>query len=268
MDIGPSKSGIIVFAILLVSCVDPTPSAADPQYVTPPVSSPSSEVPLDSSTFPVRFDAVAEEDLTCFFGNSELYGVNLPRFQILGVVGRNNIGDWILVRLEQFKDCWVETVLLNLSGDINSLPIISISQPPILMPTATSAPTDTPIPNLVNTSTPIAPTPIPIELRWKVLYFECNGSGEVTLVAIDLDISGGIPPYTSIPQLPINGIPKQSLSIEVKSNTIDGEPSRTINFNIPRSSDFKCRGSGPITGPLTSLPTRPTATPCKNNKCP
>lgn len=216
-----------------------TLTSKPPMYITFPPTFIS--VPSSTPTPPAIFEAIAENDLSCFFG--EIYEVNLPRFQIVSVVGKNSTGDWILVRLEEFNDCWVETTLLNLQGDVNSLPVIFSSRPP----TATSTLVDTLPTEPVGTSIPT------IELRWKVLYFECNIRGDVNFVTIDLDISGGVPPYKSDPQLPIFTVPGESLSIKVNSNTIDGEPSKTINFTVPRSSDFKCSGTGSIPGPITPV---------------
>jgi tetratricopeptide (TPR) repeat protein len=189
-------------------------------------SEPVSEILIP--TLPAIFPAVAEENLSCFFGSSKDYDVNLPRFQIVMVIGKNSTGDWILVRLEEFADCWIETNLLNLQGDTNALPVVTNSLPPIRTPTAVI-------------TTPADPlVPEAIELRWKVVNYDCNDRGDVTTVTVDLDITGGVLPYAFSPALPINAVPGQSISITVSSSTSDGEPSKTISFTVPRSADFNC----------------------------
>jgi hypothetical protein len=91
-------------------------------------------------------------------------------------------------------------------------------------------------------------TPVsPIKLLWKVVTFECNPRGGVNNVVIDLIISGGIKPYTSSPELPVNALPEQYLSITV--NSANGGPSGIIEFTVPRSSDFRCRRPGYNPGP-------------------
>lgn len=255
MSIGMCKSGIIVLAIFLVSCGD-TPVGTAPPFITPPIVSPDVPLATPIPTLPAVFEAVTKEDLSCFFGTDGVYSVTLTQFQVVMVVGKNTIGDWILLRLEQFADCWAELRLLNLHGDINSLPVIS---DPLMTSTSTLTPVVSP------TATPTDAVPAnfdPVELRWKVITYECNGRGDVISVTIDLDISGGIPPYTSDPPLPVNTVPRQILSIKVSSDTIDGEPSKTINFPVPRSSDFKCRNSGNIPSPQLTDPTS-TPTPRK-----
>jgi hypothetical protein len=230
--------------VILTGCTPPsngfTATAPNPENFSP-------EVPGTTSTLPVIIQAVVEENLTCFFGNGEGYDVNLPQFQIVKVVGRSSTSYWILVKSEEFADCWIETSLLYFQPgiDINALPIITQLSSPIITPT-------------------VLPSPVvtaqldPLELQWKVLSYDCNDRGEVTSITIDLDVTGGISPYKFSPELPIHALPEQRVSIVVSSNTDDGEPSKTITFNTPRSADFKCKGTGHNPGPPTPRSTEPS----------
>jgi len=212
-------------------------------------------------TTQIEFQLVTKENVSCFFGASGKYLVSLPPFLIVSAVGKNITGEWILLGSEEFADCWAELRFLDPKGDINSLPVIVTSLPPILSPTST--PTSIPTPDTATPSTNQTPLP-PIELSWKIINYDCNESGIVTSVTIDLDITGGIPDYTSTPNLPVYAVPEQDISIRVSSGTIDGEPSRVINFTVPRAADFKCRGSGNNPGPqpvITEPPVPPTEPP-------
>jgi hypothetical protein len=93
-------------------------------------------------TLSVIFQAVTKEDLNCYFKN--YLSVNLPQFQIIDVVGKDFTGEWILIRSEQFADCWIRVDLLDFQiNHPDSLPGVSNPPPPSLslIPTSTSTPT-------------------------------------------------------------------------------------------------------------------------------
>lgn len=88
--------------------------------------------------------------------------------------------------------------------------------------------------------TPIGITPI--AATWKILSYDCANS-KATGALIDLTVSGGMPPYTYSPALPIYAQPGEIVRITVRSNTSDGEPSITSSFTVPSATDasvFKC----------------------------
>lgn len=207
--------------------------------------------PTFASTLPPIFQAVAKDDTTCYFGTNDGYDafVTIPQYSIVSVLGKDTSGQWMLVRLEGFADCWIHSTSLQLMGSDGNLPLITTSLPPVT----------TPVPSTSVITTQLAnQTPSPsMGLTWKVLSFDCY-DGKVTRVLVDLNVSGGILPYSYSQQLPMYAKPEQVVSITVKSSTQDGEPSNRISFPIPRASDFKCDkddGSNTVPPPPIITPT-------------
>lgn len=201
-------------------------------------------------TLPPIFQAVTKEDTICYFGTNEGYDayVTIPQFSIVSVLGQDTSGQWMLVRLEGFADCWIRSTVIQLKGN-ESLPVITSSLPPVITPVPSST--------TVITTQLANQTPIPsIGLAWKILSFDCL-DGRATRALVGLDVSGGVPPYSYSQQLPMYARPEQIVSITVKSSTSDGEPSNRISFPIPRASDFKCdkEGSNPVPQPTIAPPT-------------
>ncbi len=202
--------------------------------------------------------AVAKDDLICYLDGTSTISVNLPQFLTMMATGRDEDWDWVLVSTEEFKPCWVELSLLEIKGDLSGLPVVTTSHPPVKVPTIT------PTPVILTTQTDQSIDPI--NILWKVKSYACNDNGTVYNVAIDIDVSGGIPPYKFDSEIPINAIPNQTISVNVKSDTLDGEPSGKITFTVPRAADFICNRTGENPGPqpgpiLTDTPKPPpTAT--------
>jgi hypothetical protein len=101
----------------------------------------------------------------------------------------------------------------------------------------------------------------PINAKYEVKGHECKG-GKATSVTIDLIISGGLPPYTTSPKLPLLTEPGKLLSIMIYSNTDSQEPSREIKIDVP--TKFDCPKEDTPTQRATSPdpdPTQPTQPP-------
>jgi len=244
----------LVYIMVFASC-DPGKaiSTVPPDYGEPQLSTsiPTSNEDVTQETITPTllaiFNAVAKEDVVCFFGNNVGYDatVSLRQFSIVEVVGIDITREWILVRLKEFTDCWIQSTSLELNGDVNLLPFITDLLPPSKISTQFD------VTQLVN-QTPYSP----VELRWEILSYDCNSQGRATGVLVKLNAKGGIPPYIYSPELPMYAKPEQVVSVKVNSNTLNGEPSGAIKFTIPRASDFKCdkQGNNPVSTPVPATP--------------
>jgi hypothetical protein len=217
--------------------------------------SPQPQIPTETATsIPVSLStlqAVTKEELSCYFLNDRGYNavVYIPPFEVVMVVGQNLTGRWGLVNLTGLADCWVHLDLLDLKGDVYSLPVIVSDLPPMINHSTDEVATES------------QSTVSPIIIDWKVKSYYCNENRRVENVTVDLDISGGMAPYTTSPVVPITTSPGQTLSIRVTSNTPNGEPSRMISFVVPREDSFTCAKSGDNTDapsdPIDPTPTDP-----------
>ncbi len=222
-----------------------------------PNNTPLSTLVVKESPTPdvILFSAVTKEDATCYFGTNEGYNafVMIPQFSIVSVLGQDQRGEWMLVTLEEFTNCWIQSSSLQLQTN-DLLPFYS----------SLPLPVKTPIPSPTFAATQLAnQTPNPtLGLTWKILKFECFDK-KATRAYVDLNVSGGVPPYTYSQDLPMYARPQQVISIKVSSSTSDGEPSNIISFTIPRASDFKCdnEGNNPVIPAPTIKPITPTNTP-------
>jgi len=178
--------------------------------------------------------AVTITDTPCYAGNNE-FTITVSQYVIVGVIEKNNSGNWVRVKVNEVVSCWVELRLLKFANnDLAFLPSVDVPPPQILTPTIISTPRD------------VITTPFPLLIRWKILSYDCFNDVPIG-VTIDLDVEGGIPAYTFSSALPIYTKPGQFLEIIVYSDTVSREPSGTIEFTIPNAEDatvFKCTQSG------------------------
>jgi hypothetical protein len=174
----------------------------------------------------------------------------IPEGWKIVIIGKSDVqADWLLVTPhDSTEPCWIKFNNLSITiADFQDIPVNSVSTAPTLTPT------------------PL----VSLEINWKILSYDCS-NGQVTGVRVDLNVSGGVPPYTYLPELPLYAKPNQVVSINVKSNTSDGEPSGIIKLTIPSTSDFKCgeSGSNPGSTPLPSTtPLPPTVMPPTPTLC-
>ena len=151
----------------------------------PPTVTPFSQT--ETNNFQPRFQAVIiKENTGCVIERYQGLDVvvSLHQFQIVDVIGRNDIGDMLLVRIEGIRDCWSEATSLDTQGDVSSLPIITFFHP----------------------STPITDTPSPVidlEVTYKVDVIECTCGGRLGKALVTLTISNGIAPYYINSQEPV-----------------------------------------------------------------
>jgi hypothetical protein len=226
---------VFIICFLITSC---TPSETPTPAALPVIDwTPQPQIPTETATSipvsPSTLQAVTKEEISCYFMNDRGYNavVYIPPFEVVMAVGQDLTGRWGLVSLTGFTDCWVRLNLLDLKGDVRSLPVISAQLPPML----TSA---------IAAISEVQPTIAPIILVWKVISHYCNADRHVESVTVDLDISGGVGPFTTSPPVPLTASPGQTLSIKVNSNTHNGEPSSMISFVVPREDSFTCANSG------------------------
>ncbi|MEW6287709.1 MAG: hypothetical protein AB1509_15940 [Chloroflexota bacterium] len=130
----------LLFCLLLTSCENTvTPTENLPiRTLSPQETVTLTPTPTLTDT---PFLASAYESTPCFSGTSvEYQWVNtIERGKIVIVLGKSSIlGEWLLIRKDDFPDCWVERSKLVLNFDIAILPVISTPLPP----TATSTPTN------------------------------------------------------------------------------------------------------------------------------
>ena len=160
---------------------------------------------LPTSTPSTSFDAVVKEDGFCFFENSRSESrAFIPQNKIVGVIGKNVTGEVILLRWEDFADCWMLERLLDLQDkNVDILRVIDTSFPPetiflLAQPTEepTEAPTEEP------TEEPIQPA-FDVEVDIKTIVCACGG--KAGKARITLTFKGGKAPYTVNGQTPVNG---------------------------------------------------------------
>jgi hypothetical protein len=187
------------------------------------------------------FQAVAKEEVGCYFVKDNLYiaEVYLDQYAVIFVVEQDRTGQWGLVRLPEFTDCWADLQSLDLKVDLNSLPFSPNPPPPIISSIIATQEVQSTIATQEAQS-----TAVPITLAWEVKSHYCNNDRHVESVTVDLDISGGVAPYITDPIMPITVPPGQALSVTVKSSTPNGEPSSIISFVVPGADNFKCASSG------------------------
>lgn len=245
-------AGIVFCLYINRGRIIPTPTTTE----SPPTTS-------LSPTLPVIYQAVAIEDTTCYFGTNQGYDAFVPihQFSIVSVLGKDLSGEWLLVRLEGFADCWIQSKSLQ-PQDSGNLPVITSSLPPVRTQVPSTAVASTAVATITTQLANQTPYP-PITYTWSILSFECNSNGRATRAKVNLNVSGGVPPYKYSPPLPEFVKPEQVVSLQVSSNTSNGEPSNIISFPIPRASDFKCdrEGDNQVPPPPTSPPpTKPSFT--------
>ena len=164
----------------------------------------------------------------------------IPKGWRIVIVGKSDLqAAWLVVTPhDSTESCWIRSDVFSLtSADLLDVPV----NPVIVVPTK---------------------TPEPISITWKLVNYDCsNGLGRGAL--IDLEISGGIQPYTTSPEMPLYAQPNELISITVMSDSTNGEPSKNIKFTIPDASDnsfFKCDPSAPTSTPRPVSPTPPPPT--------
>ena len=189
----------------------------------------------------------------CFAGPGENYAIqtNIPTGWIVVIYGKNDLkADWVLITPHDSNNqCWVASSSLTPFDSLTLQVELVSTLVPILAVT-----------NIIPTD------PSQIKVEWRILSYDCSNAGKAIGALIGLDVSGGVPPYAYSPQIPVSAQPGQVVSITVKSNTSDGEPSDLIKFTVPSASDtsvYKCdrpgNNSGPTSPPSTSIP--PTTIP-------
>ena len=178
-------------AILLAGCSSyylPPPPTVTPFYGFPPPPTVTPFSPTEMFKLSPSFQAVTKENVKCFFGYNQ--GIEtfayFSQFLIVDVIGKNYAGGWILVRVNGLQDCWVETNLLILYGDVSLLPIVTTAFPSI---------------SIIDTPSPVIATDL--EVTYKVDVIECACRRRLGKAIITLTISNGIAPYYINNQEPV-----------------------------------------------------------------
>ena len=102
-----------------------TPDFTPTESMTPTITLTPSKTPTPTSTPEVRGVVLQQSNCRYGPGSAYLYEWGLYPTNRVTVLGRNQEGTWVYVDPWNYTDkCWVKTDLLELSGDVSSVPQI------------------------------------------------------------------------------------------------------------------------------------------------
>ena len=249
---------IVVLLIIAISVWTIVKAVKDPgsDGMIPPTSTPSA-----------IFDSVIREGSFCFFENSKNWESKsfIPNSKIVGTIGKNITGEWILVRWENFADCWVLLKFLDIQDHrADELPVIDKPFPPsdaVLQLTEEPAqlteepaqlteepaqPTEEPAQPTEEPAQPIEEPTFEVDVDTNTIECACGkSSGKAK---ITLNFKGGQPSYIVNGQTPVKGDNTSfetilGVKIHLKVISADGQVWED-DVNIPYCSDNQCITSG------------------------
>jgi uncharacterized protein YgiM (DUF1202 family) len=141
--------------------VEATASPAEGETLEPTATSLVTEAPSPAATPGVPTRArITGDGLQVRVGPGTAYEViaNLAEGDEVGVLGRDDMGDWVKVSLDSGEGGWVAAEFVDVGGNLKAVPVVTPE--PIATPTTEPTPTAMPSPTVPPEAT-AAPTPAP-----------------------------------------------------------------------------------------------------------
>ena len=143
------------------SMAPPTTAETLEATAEPTATSLDTETPSPAATPSVPTRArITGDGLQVRIGPGTTYEVttSLAEGDEVDVLGRDEMGDWVKVRLDNGEEGWVTSEFVDVEGNLKAVPVITPE--PIALPTTESTPTVVPSPTVPSEAT-VAPTPAP-----------------------------------------------------------------------------------------------------------